>query len=155
MCAAHDVSVHVILRSTGQTGLQTRVNAVLFAKKQILGVASVYPVFLHFGLESRAAICEVAAEARIALGILRSIFLSRKAGVAPSGRAHRGPTGHSNEASPRYYRLSMSRIFCLARSVDVLEEVPTKGWQRSMRGLLPGNRAVCGGGPQEPLRELK
>jgi hypothetical protein len=35
----------------------------------------------------------------------------------------------------------MSRIFCLARSVDVLEEVLTKGWQRSMRGLLPGNRA--------------
>lgn len=37
----------------------------------------------------------------------------------------------------------MSRTFCLARSVDVLEGVPTKRWQRFMRGLLAGKSRGC------------
>jgi len=48
-----------------------------------------------------------------------------------------------NEVPLRYYRPSTSRTFCRVRSVDVREEVPTKRWQRSMRGLLAGESSGC------------
>ena len=64
-------------------------------------------------------------------------------------------TGHSDEVPRKCYLPFMSRTFCPAPSADVREGVPTKRWQRFMRGLLAGKSSHVGGGPQEFLRELK